>query len=78
MSTFVAKIDRFVRWFFNVSPLTTAIEPAPEPERPKRRAASRRARSASPTDRRDRPADRRAPRKAHSPRAATTSAGEEA
>ena len=61
--SFVAKIDRFVRWFFNVSPLTTSIEPLPQP--PKRRAsssASRRARSASPKERRDRPAERRDPR----------------
>ena len=55
MSPFAAKIDRFVRWFFNVSPMTTSIEPQPEP--PRRRAASssasRRVRSASPKDRRD-------------------------
>ena len=46
MSTFAAKIDRFVRWFFNVSPTTTSIEPRP----PRRRASSspRRTRSASP------------------------------
>ena len=51
MSTFAAKIDRFVRWFFNVSPTTTLIEPRP----PRRRASSlpRRSRSASPKDRRD-------------------------
>lgn len=50
MSTLAAKIDRFVRWFFNVSPDTTEIEPRP----PRRRAAStsRRARAASPADRR--------------------------
>jgi hypothetical protein len=66
MSPFVAHIDRFVRWFFNVSPLTMSIEPQQEPEPPRRRAASsspsRRARSASPKDRRDRSADRREPR----------------
>lgn len=51
MSNFAAKIDRFVRWFFNVSPTTTMIEPEP----PKRRASSssHRARPASPTGRRD-------------------------
>ena len=50
MSTLAAKIDRFVRWFFNVSP-TTAIEPRP----PRRRSASssRHPRPASPKDRRD-------------------------
>ena len=56
--SFTAKLDRFVRWFFNVSPTTTAIEPQP----PRRRAASspRRARAASPKDRRDaRPAAER-------------------
>ncbi|HEY5325251.1 MAG TPA: hypothetical protein VIK58_20665 [Caldimonas sp.] len=58
MSTLAAKIDRFVRWFFNVSPTTTAIEP----RLPRRRAStsSRPARPASPKDRRDaRPAERR-------------------
>ena len=58
MSTLAAKIDRFVRWFFNVSPTTTMIEPQP----PRRRAASaaRRTRPASPKDRRDaRPAAER-------------------
>ena len=57
MSTLAAKIDRFVRWFFNVSPTTTAIETRP----PRRRASasSRRSRPASPKDRRDaRPAER--------------------
>lgn len=51
MSDFTAKIDRFVRWFFNVSPTTTMIEP----QAPKRRAASssHRARPASPKGRRD-------------------------
>jgi len=51
MSTLAAKIDRFVRWFFNVSPTTTAIEPRP----PRRRSAlaCRHARPASPKDRRD-------------------------
>jgi len=51
MSKLAAKIDRFVRWFFNVSPTTDAIEPRPA----KRRAACsrRRVRAASPTDRRD-------------------------
>ena len=70
MSTFAAKIDRFVRWFFNVSPTTTSIEPRP----PRRRASSsssRRSRSASPKDRRDaRPADRRATRPGRPSRAA--------
>jgi hypothetical protein len=58
MSPFAAKIDRFVRWFFNVSPTTTEIEPQP----PRRRAPAspRRARPASPKDRRDaRPAAER-------------------
>jgi hypothetical protein len=73
MSPFAARIDRFVRWFFNVSPLTTSIEPQPQRERPKRRvassSASRRARSASPADRRDRPGDRRDPLSTRSTRA---------
>ncbi len=58
MSTLAAKIDRFVRWFFNVS--TTSVEPRP----PRRRTpSSRQARPASPKDRRDaRPADRRGAR----------------
>ena len=72
MSLIAAKIDRFVRWFFNVSPLTTSIEPQPQP--PKRRAASssasRRVRAASPKDRRDRPAERREAQKPSSPRPA--------
>ena len=51
MSTLAARIDRFVRWCFNVSPETTEIEPQP----PRRRTASspRHARAASPKDRRD-------------------------
>jgi hypothetical protein len=58
MPKFAARIDRFVRWFFNVSPTTTAIETRP----PRRRASasSRRSRPASPKDRRDaRPVERR-------------------
>ncbi len=50
--SFIANLDRFVRWFFNVSPTTTVIEP----QAPRRRAAAaspRRARAASPKDRRD-------------------------
>ena len=76
MSPFAARIDRFVRWFFDVSPLTTSIEPPPEPEPepPKRRAAStpasRRARCASPKDRRDRSGERREPPSIRSTRAA--------
>jgi hypothetical protein len=68
MSTVAAKIDRFVRWFFNVSPTKTEIEP-----RPRRRASSssRQARPASPKDRRDaRPAERRDARSAPSTKAA--------
>ena len=70
--SFAAKLDRFVRWFFNVSPETTVIEPQP----PRRRAASapRRSRPASPKDRRDaRPGterrEKRAPRPAPAARA---------
>ena len=76
--SFVAKLDRFVRWFFNVSPLTTSIEPQPRP--PKRRAssASRRARAASPKVRRDRPAERPELRKTRPTRATATGAREEA
>ena len=58
MPKFAARIDRFVRWFFNVSPTTTAIETRP----PRRRASasSHRSRPASPKDRRDaRPVERR-------------------
>ena len=69
MSTVAAKIDRFVRWFFNVSPTTTEIEPRP----PRRRASSssRHARPASPKDRRDaRPAERRDARSVPSSKAA--------
>ena len=80
MSLIAAKIDRFVRWFFNVSPLTTSIEPQPQP--PKRRAAStsasRRVRAASPKDRRDRPAERSGPHKTRAPRPTTTREKEEA
>jgi hypothetical protein len=52
-----AKIDRFVRWFFNVSPTETEIEP----QSPRRRAAGspRRARAASPKERRDARPERR-------------------
>jgi hypothetical protein len=32
MSMLAAQIDRFVRWFFNVSPTTTSIEPRLQPE----------------------------------------------
>ena len=74
MSPFAAKIDRFVRWFFNVSPTTTEIEPQP----PRRRAAAspRRARPASPKDRRDaRPAAERREKRAAPP--ATRSRGQE-
>lgn len=81
MSPFVAQIDRFVRWFFNVSPLTTSIEPQPPIERPKRRAASsasRRARAASPKDRRDRAADRRETGAARSARAGSNGDKEQA
>jgi hypothetical protein len=51
MSTFTARIDRFVRWFFNVSPTTMSIEPQP----PRRRAATaqRASRPASPKERRE-------------------------
>ena len=51
MSTLAATIDRFVRWFFNVSPMTPPIEPPP----PRRRgpSSSRHPRPASPKDRRD-------------------------
>jgi len=63
MPNFAAGIDRFVRWFFNVSP-TTASETRP----PRRRASasSRRSRAASPKDRRDaRPVERRETRTVH-------------
>ena len=58
MSTLIAKIDRFVRWFFNVSPMWMSIEPRPQ----RRRAGtdSRAARPASPKQRRE----PRSPRKA--------------
>ena len=82
MSPFVAHIDRFVRWFFNVSPLTMSIEPQPEPEPPRRRAASssppRRARLASPTDRRERAADRQRARPARLPGEESTDRGDQA
>ena len=51
MSTLAARIDRFVRWFFNVSPETTEI--APQPPRRRTAAPPRHARPASPKDRRD-------------------------
>ena len=66
MSTLAARIDRFVRWFFNVSPETTEIEP-----QPRRRAASssRHTRAASPKDRRDaRPSAERREKRAASAR----------
>ena len=82
MSPFLVQIDRFVRWFFNVSPLTTSIEPQPEPERSKRRSSSPspagRARPASPKERRERLADRAESRKRHTARAASIGQGEEA
>jgi hypothetical protein len=75
--SFTAKLDRFVRWFFNVSPTMTEIEPQP----PRRRAASspRRARPASPKDRRDaRPsAQRREKRGSAAPRSAARASGED-
>jgi len=51
MSTLAAKIDHFVRWFFNVSPETTEIEPQPPRRRPG--TSPRHGRAASPKDRRD-------------------------
>jgi len=56
MSTLATRIDRFVRWFFNVSPLTPSTDPAPL----RRAAASprRQARPASAGERRDARASR--------------------
>ena len=51
MSTLITKIDRFVRWFFNVSPTSMAIEP--QPHRRRARSAKRSARPASPKERRE-------------------------
>ena len=51
MSTLMTHIDRFVRWFFNVSPTSMVIEP---PTRPRRgRTMTRSARPASPKERRE-------------------------
>jgi hypothetical protein len=51
MSTLIAKIDRFVRWFFNVSPTSMAIEP--QPQRRRARTAKRSVRPASSKERRE-------------------------
>jgi hypothetical protein len=48
MATLTDRIDHFVRWFFNVSPMSMAIEPQ-APQR-RQRSVSRTARPASPKD----------------------------
>jgi len=72
MPKFVARIDRFVRWFFNVSPTMPATENRP----PRRRASAhpRRARPASTKDRRDaRPVEPREARTVRSSKPASSS-----